>query len=191
MTAALIAVFVAAAPAAATRGQPDQRLPFQLHLVGHDRPLDMAPGMPPFLDRSTFGGRCTLPSDWVTTIDSAGTAAHLGRVSVVQSHCTRFDFLAAPPQDATFADGLMVVTAANGDQLWIEYAGSFLFYPGATPEVGVSRISYSSVAIVGGTGRFKGASGTMVGSAVDDFPLGANIAVLRGTIVYDASNQAR
>ena len=159
-----------------------------MHLSGVDRPLDMAPGAPPFLERSTFGGRCSRAVDWVTTIDSNGTATHLGRVSVLQSHCTRFDFLASPPMPADFTDGRMVVTAANGDELWIRYSGTFLFYPGATVEEGQSDISYGSMTIAGGTGRFEGASGTITGSAIDNWPAGPHVADFHGRIEYDASN---
>ncbi len=89
-----------------------------------DEPLEMSPGSP--FVRDTFGARCSLASNWVTTINSAGTAAHLGRVSVTQSHCTIINVFAPPPMPATFGDGEMVITAANGDELWLAYSGSFL-----------------------------------------------------------------
>jgi hypothetical protein len=179
-----------AAPAAATRGQPTLAVPFHLQMSGVDRPLQMAPGVPPFLDRSTFGGRCSVASDWITTVDSTGVAAHLGLVSVTSSHCTRFDFFAPSPSLSVFDSGRMVVSGANGDELWISYSGTFLFYQGATPDVGLSIATFSTMTIEGGTGRFAGASGSLTGSATDNFPAGPNITTLSGTIVYDASARA-
>ena len=172
-----------AAPAAATQGQ---RVPFQMHVVGADQPLNMSPGFP--VVRDTFAGRCSIPSDWVTTIDLRGTAAHLGRVSVVASHCTQFDIFTTP-NPGVFQDGEMTVTAANGDELWIEYAGHFLFTPGDTPEVGVSDISFTTLTVTGGTGRFEGATGSLSGHAIDNFPAGPHTAAFAGWIVYDPSVQ--
>lgn len=177
-------VGILAAPAAGTQGRA---VPFSMHVVGVDRPLDMSPGFPFVGD--TFGGRCTTPSSWVTTIDSAGSATHLGIVSVTQSHCTWFDVLGTAATRNPFVDGRMVVTAANGDELWIHYSGYFLFT--ATSEaVGASDIHYETMTIVGGTGRFGGATGSMTGGAIDDFPAGPNTASYAGTIVYDPSVQA-
>ena len=48
-------------------------------------------------------------------------------------------------RDAAF----VVITAADGDELWIAYSGSFLFTPGATPEAGVSPIDISKMTVAG------------------------------------------
>jgi hypothetical protein len=184
-SAVVVLAFAFAAPAGATQGQ---HVPVQMHVVGADRPLNMAPGFPFVGD--TFGGRCSIPSSWVTTIDLHGTAAHLGRVTIVASHCTQFDAFTTP-NPGVFQDGEMTVTAANGDELWLEYAGHFLFTPGDTPEVGVSEISFTTVTVTGGTGRFEGATGSLTGSAIDNFPAGPNTADFAGWIVYDPSVQAR
>ncbi len=185
--AAMALALVVAVPAAATRGAPTQQLPFHLRMSGVDRPLEMAPGVIPFLDRSTFGGRCSVPSDWITTVDSVGVAQHLGRVSVVSWHCTRFDFFSPPPGLSVFNGGHMTLTAANGDELWVTYSGTFLFYPGDTPDVGLSKATFETMTIVGGTGRFSDASGSLTGTAVDNFPAGPNVTTISGTITYDAS----
>jgi hypothetical protein len=184
LSAVAALTFALAAPAAATQGQ---RVPFRMHAVGADRPLNMSPGFP--FVRDTFAGRCSVPSDWVTTIDLQGTAEHLGRVSAVTSHCTQFDIFTTP-NPGVFQDGEMVIRAANGDELWLEYTGSFLFTPGDSPEVGVSEISFSTITIVGGTGRFEGATGSLTGHAIDNFPAGPNTATFAGWIVYDPSVQA-
>jgi hypothetical protein len=185
LLAALPLALALAGPAAATQGQS---VPFGMHVVGADRPLNMSPGFP--FVRDLFAGRCSITSDWVTTMDTRGTAAHLGRVSVEQSHCTQIDIFSMP-MPATFVDGRMVITAADGDELWVRYTGSFVYTPGATPDVGVSVIDYASMTIVGGTGRFEGATGTLSGSAIDNFPAGPNTAEFSGTIVYHPSVQAQ
>ena len=174
-----------AAPAGATQGRA---VPFAMHVVGVDRPLNMSPGFP--FVRDLFDSRCTVASDWVTTMDTHGVAAHLGSVTVVQSHCTRIDIFTTP-NPAVFGDGQMTITAANGDKLRLVYSGSFVFTPGDSPDVGVSAITYSTMTVVGGTGRFAGASGTISGHAVDHFPAGPNTADFSGAIVYDPSVQAR
>lgn len=189
LLAGLLLVLTVAAPAAATRGQPDLRLPFTMRIVGTDQ-LEWAPGTPPFLDLTTFGSRCSVLSSWVTTVSSTGTAGHLGSVAVTQSHCTQFDFFAGPPQTATITDGTMVVTATGGDELRIRYSGSFLFYPSDVEGIGTSVLTYGPVTITGGTGRFAGATGSLDGSAVDDFPMGFNVATFSGWISYDASGAA-
>lgn len=181
--AALALASAVVAPVAATQGQP---VPFRMHVVGADRPLNMSPGFP--VVRDLFGGRCSVASDWVTTMDTAGTAVHLGRVTVIQSHCTRIDIFTTP-NPAVFGDGHMVIKAADGDELWLEYSGSFVFYASGTPDVGVSMITYSTMTVVGGTGRFEGATGSITGRAVDNFPDGPNTADFGGAILYDPSVQ--
>ena len=174
-----------AMPAAATQAQA---VPFAMHVVGTDQPLNMSPGFP--FVRDLFGGRCSIPSDWVTTFDGAGNAVHLGQVTVEESHCTQIDIFTVP-NPGIFQDGRMVITAANGDELWIAYSGGFLFTPGATPDVGVSQIDISTMTVVGGTGRFAGATGSISGHAVDNFPAGPSTGDFHGWIVYDPSIQAR
>ena len=85
----------------------------------------------------------------------------------------------------------MVVGGANGDELWLDYSGTFLFTPQGKAEVGVSEISFSTVTVVGGTGRFEGATGSLTGHAIDNFQAGPSTATFTGWIVYDPSVQAR
>lgn len=71
-----------------------------------------------------------------------GEATHLGRVSVAWSHC--------PAEPEYIMDGRMILTAANGDQLFGIYDHDDL----------------SSVTVTGGTGRFSGATGSLVNDIV-------------------------
>jgi hypothetical protein len=167
-------------PAAAVHGRS---VPFSMDIVGLDEPLNGDP-----FTWDTFDGRCSVPSNWVTTINSAGTAAHMGDVTVVQSHCTIIHIVPPPPFAAQFADGTMTVTGADGDELWLEYHGGFSFMPTGETS-GLSDLTYIAT-IHGGTGRFVGATGDVMGRAIDNWPEGPNTAHFTGTIKYDPSVQA-
>ena len=87
-----------------------------------------------------------------------GTASHLGRFTV--------ELTAAVTAGA--ATGTMALTAANGDQLFATFVGQGEFIP-----PNVARL-VEVATIVGGTGRFEGATGTftMVRVQVVDFATG-------------------
>lgn len=104
-----------------------------------------------------------------------GTTTHLGRFEGVGSTCildvTAPDpdppFLAPGPPPyatATFANPLWVLTAANGDELWLE----------APDAVAVISLVDNSLraegihTIIGGTGRFEGATGELESGAVNE-----------------------
>ena len=91
-----------------------------------------------------------------TESSAAGTSTHLGKTVMTARHCT--------PSGDNFGPGTMVLTAANGDEVWIEYFGSAPF-PG--PGVTVIKASFT-FEIIGGTGRFANAdgAGTMTASIV-------------------------
>lgn len=84
----------------------------------------------------------------LATVSSAtGTASHLGRTAMSASHCT--------PSGETFGPGTMTMTSASGDEVFIDYTGSAPF-PGPGTTVIKVHIDFT---VVGGTGRFKGATG--------------------------------
>ena len=74
-------------------------------------------------------------------IDYVGNASHLGKFA-------RREFLFINDDGFTF-QGFMVFTAANGDELWLDFSGMFI---SATDAMG-------SYTFTGGTGRFDGATG--------------------------------
>ena len=103
---------------------------------GADRPL-----------RAELSGQITFEYDWsaelcpVRTItETTGTMSHLGKVTASWRHC-------APVVLPTYTDGQVTFVAANGDTLAGEYDG---VTDGDWP-----------ITLVGGTGRFEGASGTV------------------------------
>lgn len=79
---------------------------------------------------------------------ATGEVSHLGRTEMTSHHCT--------PRFETIAGGEMTLVAANGDEVWIHYWGTAPFpIPGVTEVIHVDL----DFVIVGGTGRFVGATG--------------------------------
>ena len=92
------------------------------------------------------GSGCAIPLKTVS--DAQGTFTHLGKTTMQAQHCT--------PAGVDFAEfGEMTLTAANGDELWIEY-NLFAPYPDETTTI-ISGMG--DFEIVGGTGRFAEATG--------------------------------
>jgi hypothetical protein len=131
-----------------------------------------APGFP--ADASDFGGRCSVPSHFVISFSLTGQATHLGDVSALLEHCTQLDL-----QTGLFSisDGEMVVTAANGDELWTRSQQAL---------GGEEHHEF-----VGGTGRFVEASGGAVAHAECDRAAGTCVVAMDGVIVYAASDRSR
>ncbi len=182
-----LAAFVLATPAVATHGQPEKQLPFQLVQTGSGI-VELAPGFP--FERSTVGGRCSVPSDALSSWDYTGTATHLGSFTAEASHCSLLDLAAGV---GTFGDGVYTATAANGDTFTYTYDnGLTAFHPDGT-------ITYTGDAtITGGTGRFAGAtgeilevSGTVLESDMTVTPWVVTVAeTLGGWIACDASQRS-
>lgn len=95
--------------------------------------------------------------DLRTDSEATGEVSHMGRTTMISNHCT--------PAFETIAGGEMVLEAANGDDVYIHYWGWAPFpIPGVTEIIEIDL----DFAIVGGTGRFEGATGggTMTAQAV-------------------------
>jgi hypothetical protein len=90
-----------------------------------------------------------INNDWLMRTDSvaSGNVSHLGRTEMTGSHCT--------PAETAVEGGEMALVAANGDEVYIEYAG---FAPGPDPDTGIIHVELDYM-IVGGSGRFDGAHG--------------------------------
>lgn len=88
----------------------------------------------------------------VGTTTGAGQSSHLGAVKMVATDCP----LLVPGVVPTFSNGVLTLTATNGDQLNANYQGAL------HPMAGVPDL-YSIVgdfSVTGGTGRFAGAKGS-------------------------------
>lgn len=163
----------------ATLGQPGKELPFCGWGTNVPTRQDLAPGFP--FERSTFDGRCSVPSDWVIEFTGTGQVSHLGKVTVVFEHCTQADF-----QTGTFPyeDGVFKLIAANGDELWGTYGN------GTSALVSATEVRWQDTFVLdGGTGRFAGASGGGAEWGTTHAETGYTEYEQDGVIVYDASNR--
>jgi hypothetical protein len=139
--------------------------------------MQYAPGFPG--GRSTFDGRCSVPSDYVIEFSGTGQIAHLGQISLVFEHCSQVDFATG---HVTYGDGLFTYTAANGDGLWGTYGD------GTGAPLSETLVGWEDTFIVeGGSGRFSGASGGGVDRGTTHVETGYTAYELEGVIVYDAS----
>ncbi len=93
---------------------------------------------------------------------SGGTATHVGRYTITNSHCLDL-------ATGAFTGGTFTKTAANGDQLSGTYSGigTVIVAPNPVGEFAVN----GTLTFTGGTGRFAGATGTvsMTGQESIDF----------------------
>jgi hypothetical protein len=96
---------------------------------------------------------CPAGAEWRYTAAGTAILSHLGRSEFVISHCSYF----TGPTTGYFDNGTITITAANGDQLYMEQSGTFELY---MDDEG-ALISVPSVhwTITGGTGRFTNATG--------------------------------
>lgn len=164
-------------------------------LPGCESPTAPAPGagsdLPVALNRSgpplvTLPFRATLFTDLaglapgpecaqdqlVNTQVGEGTATHLGRFSVTITFCVNVadlgvlaDGQLTEGESLPYSDGVGVLTAANGDELHMEVAGTIL--PSQDPDYDFQFIDPFS--FVGGTGRFADASGHGMTESYVDF----------------------
>jgi hypothetical protein len=112
------------------------------------------------------------PCTAIGSISGTGQATHLGKVTVISQDC-----ITLIPPSFSFASDQLLLTAANGDQVFAAYSG-FLTSEGT---VGVITGGYQ---IVGGTGRFSQATGAGSVHGVEDLITGKGQVQLNGTISY-------
>ena len=112
------------------------------------------------LDFVTDIGSRVCPADYVPiAFEGTGHLTQLGRVTIAGNDCVLFT-----PPTARIADGVLTITGANGDQLFAEIEGSEVL---PTPEV--PGTVEGTFVIVGGTGRFDGATGGGRFSGINPF----------------------
>lgn len=137
-------------------------LPFEAHLLGN---MVIADFENPECIQEGYAAH--------VIVEAEGTATHMGKVNVT------FDFCAIGPddpdipgEDYKYTGGIFTLEAANGDQLFIDMEGSSVIV-GRTedhPEYVVDYFRYK-ITILGGTGRFEGASGEL---HADDYDTNLN-----------------
>jgi hypothetical protein len=139
----------------------------------------------PGVDKSTFGGRCSAPSDYIIHATFEGTATHIGAFTGSGAHCTQIAWTPSGPGAVTYSDGRGTLTAANGDTLDLQWGNGTTGYD---PSAGTITFT-DQFAFVGGSGRFAGASGGgREGGAFADFNAvlaGSPVPMwMAGTIAY-------
>ena len=112
-------------------------------------------------------------------ITGSGHATHLGRVTLSSYDCINF----SSPTSFSFEtlNGTKVVlTAANGDQLFATYAGL------AKPQPGGILVLSGTFTFTGGTGRFAGATGKGMIDGVEEIATSParGVLALSGLISY-------
>jgi hypothetical protein len=175
---ALVATLLAPA-ASATHRRADQALPFRATIAMSATGMVIAPPG----EKSTFGGRCSVPSEWVISFTGSGSATHLGSFTFRASHCTQVG------ATINVSDGRASFVAASGDVLWEDYGDAAFSFPSPSLACATTHASFT-----GGTGRFAGVSGSAVEVGCFDLAGGPMVVDLRmrstGTISYDASDRA-
>jgi hypothetical protein len=107
-------------------------------------------------ETSTFHGRCSIPSTWVIRFTVEGSSDPLGPIDGWAEHCSQVTW-AAPgiPRTATYTDGRMEFTLAEGAKVWGTYTngvGTFL-------EDGTNPFQ-DEFTFTGGTGRYRNIRGS-------------------------------
>jgi hypothetical protein len=115
-----------------------------------------------------------VPSDFVIRFSIAGQATHMGNVTASEEHCSLVDFETG--LTLSDSDGEMIITAANGDELWVRHHRS----PG----------EQDHAQFAGGTGRFTDASGQAVLRVECDRSTGTCVLEMEGVLAYDASDRS-
>ena len=129
---------------AATGGQPGKQLSFRGYVQGFVT-VQFAPGFP--FVRSTFGGRCSTPSDWIAHWSGTGTSSHTGLIKAFGSDCDRVDLATG---NVVYDEGVITEWGANGDFIYATYTNGRGTLGGTFTD---------DWTITGGTGRFAGATG--------------------------------
>ena len=115
------------------------------------------------------------PCFLVGDISGTGQATQLGKVTVVSSDC--INPLSPTLTLFSFASNQLVLTSANGDQIFAMYSGTL------TTEGGVGVIT-GGYQIVGGTGRYSQATGAGSVQGLEDMSTGKGLVQLIGTLAY-------
>lgn len=123
---------------------------------------------------------CSEDAAWRYLGDGTGTFAHLGRVRFEIQHCT----VLTGPTTGYFGDGTITITAANGDQLLLAQTGTFEL---VQDEAGLWSYVDLEWQVIGGTGRFAGATGYGTSQPVGNLAANTTTADFDGWIAYDAS----
>ena len=107
--------------------------------------------------------------------EGTGIATHLGAFTGAGTNCTSFDFFT---NDVPIYDGIATFVAPDGSTLTTHYSGT------QRAPVGVVAAVEATHIVVGGTGRFVGASGVWESAGTIDFATGTSTSTLSGWVSY-------
>jgi hypothetical protein len=132
--------------------------------------------------KGTFAGPLvsvlTPPCTLSATIGGGGQATHLGNYTWASTHTVN---LCTTP--FTVSGGSVTLTAANGDQLYGDYAGTSHF-------VDATILAFEiTITITDGTGRFANASGSIEVTGLVDTVADVSTATMEGSISSVGSNK--
>jgi len=113
------------------------------------------------------------PCFLVGDITGQGVATHLGALTLVSQDCIN----PISQTEFSFSSNQLVLTATNGNKIFVSYSGSFT----SDGTVGVINGGYQ---ITGGTGRFSKATGAGKVLGLEDMTTGKGQVTLSGTISY-------
>ncbi|MFZ0161634.1 MAG: hypothetical protein WAL50_21595 [Kineosporiaceae bacterium] len=108
-------------------------------------------GKNPAVDTSTFGGRCSVPSAFVFDYKGTARLTGIGTVTLQGSHCTQVKMAAGT---GTYTDGQITLTTSKGYVIRTTHSGSFVMVGNTSYVTGTTKV-------VGGTGPYRGAKGTL------------------------------
>lgn len=133
-------------------------------------------------DRAVVEARCDDPANaWaVSTFEAWGDATHLGYSHVIAEHCSYIEPM------FTYGEGILTITADNGDVLYAHYGPGFSVIDPSDPVIGFED---PFEFVDGGTGRFLMAGGEGYEIGWFDTSNGTFGVYMEGTIIYDASNR--
>lgn len=164
----------------ATPAVAGPQVPIKGTVMGEHGPPDFtAPGCPEW-------------AQWRYSSHGVGQMSHLGRVEYSLSQCT------APGPDGVASEGMVTLTAANGDKLFIKHTMLSQMVGESDPPDGFTFVGRWEAD--GGTGRFAHATGQGTLDGVGDIPNGEAIFDLpdgiaqfnfNGKIAYDASDRSK
>jgi len=92
-----------------------------------------------------------VPSAFVFDYKGTGRLAGIGTVTLEGSHCTQVKMAAGT---GTYTDGRLTYRTSTGEVLRTTHVGSFVM-------VGNTSYITGTTKVVGGTGRYRGAKGTL------------------------------
>lgn len=157
-----------------TRGQPEKPLPFRTEFRFTGNLIE--PG------ESGSAARCNELGLYTLAGSGDGVATHMGHVTGTFSNCTAFPV----PGPVDFLAGEVTVMAPDGDHVLFTYSGEQ-----GPVDMETLTAHYTALnQVVGGSGRFEGASGLLEAVGTVDFnPGGISTEIADGWISFDASER--